>query len=205
MRIPYLLLAAYILLWFVAAINPLHRDDWLLENVLPGVFLPLLIFSYKRFKFSDSAYLLIFFFMLCHALGAHYTYALVPYEPWAKDIFGVGVNEVFGFERNHYDRLIHFSYGLLLVLPFKEWLVQKINLGAGAKFWLPLEFIVASSALYELMEWAAALVFGGDLGMIFLGAQGDVWDAHWDMFLATLGALIALISQALKDQLVSQR
>lgn len=191
-HLPVVLLCFYLFAWLVAAINPLHRADWLLENLLPAVFVPIFIFTYRKFQFSNTSYVLLFLFMLCHALGAHYTYAEVPYEQWSRDWLGFSINEFFGFERNHYDRLIHFTYGLFLVLPYREWLTWIMSASPRASWWLSLEFIIASSAVYELIEWAAAEVFGGDLGMAFLGIQGDIWDAHWDMMLAALGALITL-------------
>lgn len=190
-KIPQLLLTIYILLWSVAAVAPLYRKDWLLENILPAIVVPLFVFTYKRFQFSNTSYYLLLGFMSCHVLGAHYSYASVPYDQWSLYLFSCEVNDFFGWTRNHYDRLVHFAYGLLVVIPYKEWLASRISLGAKSGFILPLEFILASSALYELIEWGAAVVFGGDLGMQFLGAQGDVWDAHWDIFLAMSGAIMA--------------
>lgn len=183
----------YLFLWSIAAIKPLHRNDWFLENVLPAIFVPLFIVTYRKFRFSNSSYVLIFLFMAWHVLGSHYTYAEVPYDRWSQEWLGFGINELFGFERNHFDRLIHFFYGVFFVLPYQEWLSRILKLSSMASGLLSIEFIIASSALYELIEWVAAVVFGGDLGMLFLGTQGDVWDAHWDIMLAGLGSFMVVI------------
>ncbi|MGH7179404.1 MAG: DUF2238 domain-containing protein, partial [Tepidisphaeraceae bacterium] len=130
-------------------------------------------------------------------IGAHYTYSLVPYNQWTKSVFGRELNDIFGFSRNHYDRLVHFSFGLLLAYPIRE-LFMRV---AGAKgFWsyyLPLDLTMSFSMLYELIEWGAAVVLGGELGVAYLGTQGDQWDAQKDMALATLGALICMSVVAL--------
>lgn len=105
-------------IWALLAIAPYDRHDWILENVLVLVAAVVLWFSYRRLMQSRISYTLIFLFLflfLClHAVGAHYTYAMVPYDDWFKGVFGVSFNQVMGLERNHFDRLVHFSYGLLL-------------------------------------------------------------------------------------------
>ena len=98
-----------------------------------------------------------------------------------------------GWERNQYDRLVHFSYGLLLAVPIREFLVRMIDLRGFWSYFLPLDVALSTSALYELIEWGTAEFFGGDLGMNYLGTQGDVWDAQKDMALAALGALVAML------------
>ena len=98
-----------------------------------------------------------------------------------------------GWDRNHFDRLVHFSYGLLLAYPIKELYSRVANAEGFWGYFFPLELTMASSMIYELIEWGAAVVFGGELGMEFLGTQGDIWDAHKDMALASLGATIAMM------------
>lgn len=179
------------------AIAPLDREGWALENVIAVVFVVVLVTTYKKFPLSRVSYTLIFLFMVLHEIGAHYTYAKVPYDEWTQNLFGFSLNQWMGFERNHFDRLVHFSYGLLLAYPIREVFIRV----AGAKgFWgyfLPLDLTMSTSMMFELFEWAAAEYFGGDLGMAYLGTQGDVWDAHRDMALASLGALIAMLVTAL--------
>ena len=99
--------------------------------------------------------------------------------------------------RNMFDRLVHFAYGLLLAYPIREMFLRIGNVRGFWGYFLPLDLTMSTSMLYELIEWGAAEYFGGDLGMAYLGTQGDVWDAHKDMALASLGALIAMIATAL--------
>src|SRR5688572_6425134 len=178
----------YAVWWVVMAINPKHFDDWLLENALVVAALALLVFMYKSFPLSRVSYTCIFVFMMLHALGAHYTYAEVPYQDWFPALAG---------ERNHFDRLVHFLYGLLLAYPIREMFLRIGNVRGFWGYFLPLDLTMSTSMLYELIEWAAAEYFGGELGMAYLGTQGDVWDAHKDMALASLGALIAMFIIAL--------
>ena len=131
--------------------------------------------------------------MVLHTIGARYTYSEFPYEAWTKSIFGVGINELLGFTRNHYDRLVHFSFGLLMAYPVREIFLRIASVKGFWGYYLPLDVMAAFSMVYELIEWAVALVFGGELEMTYLGTQGDIWDAHKDMALATLGALISMV------------
>ncbi|MCP4727581.1 MAG: DUF2238 domain-containing protein, partial [bacterium] len=103
------------------------------------------------------------------------------------------LNSIFGLERNHYDRLVHFNYGLLLAYPIFEIFHRIAHVRGFWAYFLPLDITMSTSMLYELIEWGAALVVGGELGQAYLGTQGDIWDAHKDMGLASLGALIAMV------------
>jgi len=177
----------------VLAVNPHNRHDWVLENVLVLFFFVFLFLSLKKFPFSRISYTLIFIFLAIHEVGAHYTYSEVPYDAWFSAAFGTTFNDIVGWERNNFDRIVHFLYGLLLAYPLRE---IYFRVAAADGFWgyfLPLDFAMSTSMLYELIEWAAAEVFGGELGVAYLGTQGDVWDAHKDMLLASLGALIAML------------
>ena len=178
----------YLAWWILMAIKPHDFSDWLLENVLVFLAAALLIFTYRSFPLSLVSYTCIFIFMMLHALGAHYTYAKVPYDQWFP---------IFEGGRNHFDRLVHFSYGLLLAYPIREMFLRIGNVRGFWGYFLPLDLTMSTSMLYELIEWAAAEVLGGDLGAAYLGTQGDVWDAHKDMALASLGALIAMVAAAL--------
>ena len=178
--------------WIFMAISPWHFKDWLLENVLVLAAVIFIVTTFKSFPLSRVSYTLIFIFLCLHAVGAHYTYAEVPYDVWCQNIFGFSLNEKMGWERNHFDRLVHFSYGLLLAYPIREMFIRVVNVKGFWGYFLPLDLTMSTSMLYELVEWAVAILFGGGLGMAYLGTQGDVWDAHKDMALASLGALIAM-------------
>ncbi|MDJ0946986.1 MAG: DUF2238 domain-containing protein [Kiloniellales bacterium] len=188
-----LVLAGLFAVWWIwLAIAPLHRADWLLENVLVILFAVLLVWSYRRLPLSRVSYTLIFVFLCLHVVGSHYTYSEVPYDDWIRGLTGGSLNEAMGWERNHFDRAIHFTYGLLLAYPIREVFLRVAEVRGFWGYFLPLEFTMATSMLYELIEWGAAMVFGGELGMAYLGTQGDIWDAHKDMLLASLGAALAM-------------
>jgi putative membrane protein len=185
------------MLWLALAIEPRHRDDWALENVLVAVFILAVAASHRRFLLSRISYTLIFLFLCVHAVGAHYTYAEVPYDAWSQALTGRSLNEAMGWQRNHFDRFAHFLYGLLMAYPLREFFLRIADVRGFWGYFLPLEFTIATSALYELLEWGAAGVFGGELGAAYLGTQGDIWDAQRDMALASAGALIAMAITAL--------
>jgi putative membrane protein len=140
---------------------------------------------------------LIFLFLALHAIGAHWTYSLVPYDTAFHGISGFSLDELMGWERNQYDRIVHFAFGLLLAYPVRELFLRVAEVRGAWGYFLPVALTMAASTFYELVEWWAAEIFGGDLGIAFLGTQGDVWDAQKDMWLATLGALIAMGMTAL--------
>ncbi|HEY1077636.1 MAG TPA: DUF2238 domain-containing protein [Fontimonas sp.] len=187
------LVLLYAVLWIALAIEPHDRKDWALENALVLAFGIAMWAARRHFVFSRISYTLIFLFLCLHAVGAHYTYAEVPYDEWWQSLTGASFNSIFGWDRNHYDRLVHFSYGLLLAYPVREIFLRVAEVRGFWGYFLPLDFTLASSALFEMFEWAAAEFFGGDLGVAYLGTQGDVWDAHKDMGLATLGAIAAML------------
>ena len=178
------------------AIAPYDRKAWLLENALVVVFVGFMVASYRKLTLSRISYFLIFSFLSVHAIGAHYTYALVPYDDWYRALTGRSLNEVLGWERNNFDRVVHFAYGLLLAYPVREVFLRVARLRGFWGYFFPLDITMSTSMLYELIEWGAAAVFGGDLGQAYLGTQGDVWDAHKDMALASAGALIAMLITA---------
>ena len=192
LRFVSLLAMVYALFWAVLAIEPFDRKDWLLENVLVLAAAILLTSTYRTFPLSRLSYALIFTFLLLHAVGSHYTYAEVPYDIWWRDAFGRPFNELVGWQRNNFDRVVHCAYGLLLAFPIREVFLRVAGVRGFWGYFLPLDLTMSSSMLYELVEWGVAAVFGGDLGQAYLGTQGDIWDAHKDMALASLGALIAM-------------
>ncbi|MDZ4722537.1 MAG: DUF2238 domain-containing protein [candidate division Zixibacteria bacterium] len=185
------LLFLFAVWWLVWAVEPWHFSDWLLENILTFLFLPLLILTKESFRFSNLSYGVIFVFLSLHTVGSHYTYAEVPYEQWTE-MLGFSLNGLFGFTRNHFDRLVHFLFGLLMVYPVRELFVRVAETKGAWSYYFPIELVMSLSMLYEIVEWGIAVLFGGDLGQAYLGTQGDIWDAHKDMGLATLGACIAM-------------
>lgn len=200
---PKWLLGVFVAWFGVWAIRPPHPSDFVLEHLFTAAFLLFLLWSYRRFRLSNLSYTTIFLFMVLHVVGAHYTYSEVPYEEWfrrAASWFGAenfSFQELFGFQRNHYDRLVHFSFGLLMAYPVREVFVRIARVRGFWGYYLPLDVMMSFSMIYELIEWAVAVVIAGDVGQSYLGTQGDEWDAHKDMALASLGALITMTVTAL--------
>lgn len=186
------LLGIFLLIFVGLAIHPATRTDWLLENVITVVALAWLIWSYRRLPLSNLACGLLFAFGVLHEIGAHYQYSDVPYEQWFSTISGGrSLDAMLGFERNQYDRLVHFMYGLLITPVAAEVIAARVRLRGFWLFLLPVTFMMSHAMIYELIEWFAASVFADDVGQAYLGTQGDVWDAQKDMFMATIGSLIA--------------
>ncbi len=170
--------------WILCAIRPYNRADWALENLLTLVAVPAAVFTYRRFRFSDQSYVQATLFLILHTIGSHYTYAEVPAGDWVRDAFGL--------TRNHYDRLVHFLFGLLMLRPARELTLRRArSLGPVTLFYLSFASIAWWGAAYEMVEWLVARVADPAAGTAYLGTQGDVWDAQKDMALACVGALIA--------------
>ena len=201
-RYALVLCALFLVLWVVLAIEPHDRADWALENALVLGFVVVVVSTARRFPLSRVSYSLIFVFLCLHEVGAHFTYAEVPYDRWFEALFSTTFNELVGWQRNNFDRVIHFSYGLLLAYPIREIFLRVADVKGFWGYALPLDVAMSTSMLFELIEWVAAEFFGGDLGQAYLGTQGDVWDAHKDMALASVGAIVAMgITAALNSRL----
>jgi len=194
-RYPAALLGLFVAIFIALAIAPSYREDWLLENLLVFVAVPMLVVNYRRLRFSNFAYTCLFVFFVLHEIGAHYTYSEVPWREWLAAVAG-GDGGIEG--RNHYDRFVHFTYGLLLMPAVCELFEQRASPRGLWRWLMPLFFLMAHSVIYELIEWLAALRFGGELGVAYLGTQGDEWDAQKDMALAALGAITGLTMVALR-------
>ncbi|MFT3930481.1 MAG: DUF2238 domain-containing protein [Spongiibacteraceae bacterium] len=190
---PLTLLAIYAIVWIALAIAPLDRHDWMLENVLVLIAVPLVIVRHRRQPFSNFACTMLWIFMLLHAIGAHYTYAKVPYDDWVHMLTGHRLNDLLGFERNHFDRLVHFLYGVLWFPLYWELFAPKIGGSRALRYLLVATFMMSHAGIYEVVEWGAAAFFGGDLGVAYLGTQGDEWDAQKDMALAMGGTLLTVL------------
>ena len=196
-RLLQVLAGVYAVVWIVTSITPLDRHDWLLENMLVFAAVAILIGTYRVFPLSDLSYLLITVFLTLHAIGAHYTYSEVPVGFW--------IQRTFGFARNPFDRIVHFSFGLLMAYPIREVFLRVANARGFWAYYLPLDVTLAFSALYEIMEMVVATMVAPGTGDAWLGTQGDVWDAQKDMGLAALGALICMCVTAIIRRLRAPR
>ncbi len=177
------LLTVYAVLFLVLAINPVDRVTWLAENLTVWIILAVMLGLYWRgIRFSNLAYALMFVLVYLHTIGGHWTFANVPFD---------FVTDFFGFERNHYDRMAHFSVGFY-AFAVAEWLWSKKLVANRLLLFTYPVFLIATVAMsYELIEWIYAASANPEAGLAYLGSQGDIWDAQKDMLADTLGALFA--------------
>ena len=173
----------YVLVWIIMAINPRYRQDWLLENILVFLVFPLIVWMDTKYRFTLTGLILLLVFASLHSLGAHFTYAKMEY-------FDV-ITQFFGFERNNFDRVVHFLFGLLTFRIIFEMIMPNV-LKLSSALLFTFTMVVSISALYEILEWLAAIIFHPELGLAFLGTQGDIWDSQKDTLVAMIGALINL-------------
>jgi putative membrane protein len=180
---PLVLLALYALVFGVCAIAPYDRAVWWAENIPVLVIVSALVLISRGFRFSDTSYALMAVFLILHTIGGHYTFERVP--------FGA-VSEFFGFERNHFDRVAHFSVGFY-AYPIAEYLTARRLVHSH---WIvalfPVFAIATVAGGYEIVEWQYALNSDPAAGIAVLGSQGDIWDAQKDILADTLGALLAI-------------
>lgn len=179
------LLIGILIIW--SGIDPNDRAVWYAE-IIPvlSVFI-LLIATYRVFRFSNTAYILMSVWLIMHTVGAHYTFEYVPFDT-ANRLF----QPLLGEGRNHYDRIAHYSIGFY-AYPMAEWLLRRKLCGIFTACFFSLFFIMSVAAAYEIIEWQYAVIDGGEAGLAVLGSQGDIWDAQKDMLADTLGALSALL------------
>jgi putative membrane protein len=176
-------LLMFTIIWASTLAGTSDINNWLLENTLVFLFLGFLFMHYRRYQFSDTSYLLMCIYLCLHVYGSMYTYAENPLGYWLKDVFHSS--------RNHYDRIVHFSFGFLLAYPMRELFLKALSYPKWVAWLLPIEITLSISAFYELIEWAVADIFFKAQGDAYLGTQGDIWDAQKDIFLAVSGAVLA--------------
>ena len=169
----------------IAAYHPDKVFDWALENGCVVIVMTALIATHRRFVFSDLSYLLMFVFLCIHEMGAHYKYSDVPIGEWLKPLLHT--------TRNHYDRIAHFSFGLLFAYPMRELAIRALRVSGAWRYYLPVECTLAFSAIYEMLEAFMATMLTPERGEEFVGMQGDMWDSQEDMFVAGLGAVVGVL------------
>lgn len=182
-KILWICAIVFLIVWSSTLIGTSDINNWLLENFLVILSLILIYINYKKYQFSDLSFVLFTLYLCLHIYGSKYTYAENPFGYWLKDTFHL--------ERNHYDRIVHFSFGFLLAYPMREAFISWFKFPSWVGWILPIEITLSISGFYELIEWGVADVFFPAQGDAYLGTQGDIWDAQKDMFLATLGAVLA--------------
>ncbi|PNB74182.1 DUF2238 domain-containing protein [Pseudomonas sp. GW456-E7] len=192
------LLMVFLVIVVVSGFSPRSRVDWALENLLVLLLVGTLVAVSRRFRLSTMSVTLVFAFLCVHELGAHYTYSLVPYDRWSSAWLGFSFDRAAGAHRNHYDRLVHLSYGLLLAYPVREVLRRLTPLRGFWLFFVTLNIMLSTSALYELVEWIGGAFLGNDTAKAFVGAQNDPWDSQKDMAIAVAGAFASLLLVSLR-------
>ena len=191
------LTALYAAVWTWAALAPVSRADWLLENLLVFVVAAFLVWLYRIRPLSDVTSLLLAAFLILHTVGSHYTYSEVPLGDWMKDVAGL--------ERNHYDRVVHFTFGLLITYPIRELFQRSAVTAYGWAGLFAFMFVGTASGIYELIEWITAAIVDPEAGIAFLGTQGDVFDSQKDHALALAGSIAALAVAGFCDRLPHRR
>lgn len=171
--------------WILTFVFTTDSTNWIIENILTILLMGGLVISYRKFKFSDLSYTLVFVYILLHIYGATYTYAENPLGYWLKDVLHL--------ERNHYDRIVHFSFGFMLTYPMRDYFRNWFDWPVWVCWVLPVEITMSFSGIYEIIEWLVADVFFSSQGDAYLGTQGDVWDAQKDMGLAVSGAILIML------------
>jgi putative membrane protein len=181
-------LAAFLLLM---QIDPPFPETGLLHHAPTFALVLFLPGTLRRWPLPNAAVFCIVLFFALHTIGGRWTYTDVPYDAWAEALTGTTVSEIFGVTRNHYDRLVHLSYGLLAVLPVYEALRRHLELSHRVSLYIAVESVLAVSALYEVFEWGLSVAVAGDLAARYNGQQGDIWDAQKDIGLAFIGSLVS--------------
>ena len=195
---PAALLVIFTVFWVLLAFTPSSRTVWLAENVLTILLVGFLITTYQRFRFSNTSYLLIFVFLILHTLVSYYTYTKMPLFEWLRTSYDLS--------RNHYDRLVHFFFGLTFYFPLREFVSRKLKINCIWSYLIPFLIIVSFKAIYEILEYLAVVVSHDTIiGTSFLGMQGDQWDAQNDVLAGTLGAGLSWVWLRIKNKSACQR
>lgn len=181
----YISAFVFIIVWFISFIGTNDIINWCIENILTFLTVIVVVSTYKYYKFSALSYALLSFFLCLHVIGSQYTYAENPLGFWLQNNLNL--------ERNPYDRIVHFSFGILLYFPMKEFFLKHLNYPKHLATHLPTVLVLALSGGFEIIEWLVADIFFPEHGDAYLGLQGDIWDAQKDMALAFLGAFISSI------------
>ena len=180
---PILLLEVYVLVFIVCAINPYSRSVWWAENIPILVIVAVIAIIYKYYRFTPMSYVLMACLIILHTIGGHYTFERVPFDL---------VTRFFGFSRNHYDRMAHFSVGFYAYPIAEVLLFKSLVRSRWVLLLFPIFAIFTTAAVYEIFEWQYAVSADASAGIAVLGSQGDIWDAQKDMLSDGLGAIFSM-------------
>jgi putative membrane protein len=180
-------LAAFAALLLATWWSPLWPGEQALHTSLTVVALLALAWVQRHHPLPLGSWSLVLLFLSLHTIAARWLYSAVPYDDWTQALVGIRLSDAFDWHRNHFDRLVHLTYGFCLAGVLHR------HLG----WWRSLEVVISTSALYELLEWGIAMTLAPDLAESYNGQQGDMWDPHKDIALAILGAVVMVVAQAI--------
>lgn len=186
------LLGSLTAIMLLSSIKAPWPEELLLQHSLTVIFIVAWLFIQKKYQLSNTSTTLISIFLLLHIFGARWLYSNVPYDQWLNHCCNTNTEQLFGWTRNHYDRLVHLAYGLCFTLPLVEFFQRKGH-NKTASWHLAILWIMASSLFYEWFEWGVSLTLSAADVEGYNGQQGDMWDAHKDMLLATIGAVLSAL------------
>jgi putative membrane protein len=190
-------LAGFLVVLAATWVRPIYPAEQALHHSLTALALVVLLIVQRRRPLPYSSFLLVVVFLTVHSVAARWIYSFVPYDDWTDALFGVRLTDVFGWRRNHFDRLVHISYGLCFgPVIFRALRDRRVRFPAL----IAVDVVLSTSALYELFEWGIAMTLGAGAAEAYNGQQGDMWDAHKDMALATLGAIAGVAIAAARTR-----
>lgn len=187
-KIKYAILFIYFFFLIITCINPPFMVETYAQNIPTILFGIFLIYVARKNSLSNTSFSLLSVFWILHMIGARWSYTWVPYEGFTKSLFGFSINDVFGFVRNQYDRLVHFMYGFLLMIPMAEIYTRWLKYPQKTKNHVAFLFILATSAMYEMFQWILYFFVSPELAQSYSATQNDIWDSQKDMFVALIGA-----------------
>tara|TARA_B110000046_G_C12978883_1_gene392411 strand:+ start:440 stop:1063 length:624 start_codon:yes stop_codon:yes gene_type:complete len=197
MKLKKSILIGLLVLTVFTCIHPIYPDQQILQHLGTLFLIIPLIVDLNRNKLNQKSFIGLSLFIVVHIIGARYIYSFVPYNQWSQEFFGFNINEYFDLQRNHYDRFVHFGFGIFL-FPIIFQLAGKWNsLNRVSKIVISWTILQTFSMVYELFEWGLTLVMTANVAENYNGQQGDIWDAHKDMALAMLGSSIISMAYAL--------
>ena len=189
----------------ITCIKPLYPNEQFLQHFGTLFIVLVLVFDIRKNIFSNAGFLGIVLFGVIHIIGARYIYSYVPYNDFSKNIFNFDIDTYYHFKRNHFDRVVHFSFGLLILPSVYQYISKKYTnnlLFALLVSWL---LIQTFSMIYELFEWSLSIIMSETDAENYNGQQGDVWDAQKDMGLALLGSSITYVVYFFKYKFAKNR
>ncbi|WP_024833039.1 DUF2238 domain-containing protein [Ruminiclostridium josui] len=178
------MIAVYVIVFVILSIKPVDNFVWWYESIIPIIVLTALVFLYTKNRLTNTAYFCVLVVLVLHAVGAHYTYAACPIGAW--------VSRFFGMQRNHFDRMVSFVFGLLISIPVLESIYYRLRIRYIGSCMLSVIIILAAASMYEIFQMFSAMFLSDGRIEVFLGYQGDLWDSQKDMMLAVLGSLISM-------------